>query len=33
MRYEAGKSAADIAATWQPEIDRFRAVRERYLLY
>jgi uncharacterized protein YbbC (DUF1343 family) len=30
---ESGTPAAQIVAAWQPELQRFRALRERYLLY
>ena len=30
---QAGRPAADIAAEWQPALDRFAELRERYLLY
>jgi uncharacterized protein YbbC (DUF1343 family) len=30
---EAGTSATDIAAAWQADLQRFRAQRDRYLLY
>ncbi len=29
----AGRSAAEIKASWQPELDAFKVVRSRYLLY
>ena len=30
---EQGKSEADIRATWQPALDRFKKTREKYLIY
>lgn len=30
---EAGMSEADIRATWQPALDRFKKTREKYLIY
>ena len=30
---ESSAPATDIIAAWQPELQRFRALRERYLLY
>lgn len=30
---EAGMSEADIRATWQPALDKFRKTREKYLIY
>jgi uncharacterized protein YbbC (DUF1343 family) len=30
---EAGRPVAEIVAGWQPDLERFRAVRARYLLY
>lgn len=29
----AGKSEADIRASWQPSLDKFKALRQKYLLY
>ena len=28
-----GESAAAIAAKWQPGLEKFKAIREKYLLY
>ena len=33
LALQAGKSAAEIVATWQPAEERFRAQRRKYLLY
>jgi uncharacterized protein YbbC (DUF1343 family) len=33
LALQAGQVAADIAATWQPALDQFRDLRQRYLLY
>jgi hypothetical protein len=30
---DAGTPAAEVAAAWQPDLQRFRARRERYFLY
>ncbi len=30
---ESGKSAAEIKASWQGEVERFRQQRAKYLLY
>ena len=29
----AGKSAAEIRARWQPEVEEFKTLRRKYLLY
>jgi uncharacterized protein YbbC (DUF1343 family) len=31
--FDAGKSAAEIQKNWEPELDRFKAIRAKYLLY
>jgi uncharacterized protein YbbC (DUF1343 family) len=33
LALQAGQPPADIVASWQPELDRFRAIRAKYLLY
>ena len=30
---EAGKSATEIKASWQPDVEKFKAQRKPYLLY
>jgi uncharacterized protein YbbC (DUF1343 family) len=30
---ESGMSAQDIEKTWQPELDAYKQIREKYLLY
>ena len=33
LAVEAGASLEDVRAAWQPDLDEFLQVRERYLLY
>lgn len=33
QQIEAGKTAAEIRASWQDDLDAFRAIRKKYLLY
>ena len=33
LAVEAGASLQEVRAAWQPDLDEFRQVRERYLLY
>lgn len=33
LALQAGASAGEIVASWQPDLDRFREIRSRYLLY
>ena len=33
LALQAGRPAAEIVATWQPDLARFNDVRARYLLY
>ncbi|MEM8999984.1 MAG: DUF1343 domain-containing protein [Bacteroidota bacterium] len=33
QQIEQGLSAKEIKVSWQPELDRFRAIREKYLIY
>jgi hypothetical protein len=32
-RLQRGDAPADIVAGWEPDLDKFRVMRQRYLLY
>ncbi len=33
QQIEAGKTEAEIKATWQPDLERFKKIRDKYLIY